>query len=140
MQTRQSMSLLDIQPSQLYISAPKLRQVQAWLRLDDMGCFEPVPIKELNGKIIFTDGHTRAFALYKLGANDIPVYWDTDDLDWEAYQICVDWCIAAGIRSVADLENRIIGAKLYVQLWHRRCAAMQAELAQQRRQTQSSKK
>jgi len=44
--------LLSIQPSQLYICEEKLKAVQM------KGIFKPVPIKKLDNKIIFTDGHS----------------------------------------------------------------------------------
>ena len=57
------LKLSDIHPSQFYISLEKLRQVEKWFRPDDLSHFEPVPVKRLNGRIIFTDGHTRALPL-----------------------------------------------------------------------------
>lgn len=118
----------QIQPSQLYISQVKLAGVYAWLKPDDLSHFTPIPIKELNGRIIYTDGHTRAFALYHKGVQTVPVYWDEDELDWEAYQVCVDWCLAAGIRRIADLAGRILDEEAYKNLWLKRCAAMQQTL------------
>ena len=76
------LKLSDIHPSQFYISLEKLRQVEKWFRPDDLSHFEPVPVKYLNGRIIFTDGHTRAFAAYRKGLAKIPLVWDEDELDW----------------------------------------------------------
>lgn len=115
----------QIQPSQLYISQAKLAGVHAWLEPDGLSHFTPIPVKELNGRIIYTDGHTRAFALYQKGVQTVPVYRDEDELDWEAYQICVDWCLEAGIRRIADLAGRILDEEAYKTLWLKRCAAMQ---------------
>ena len=72
------LKLSDIHPSQFYISLEKLRQVEKWFRPDDLSHFEPVPVKRLNGRIIFTDGHTRAFAAYRKGLAKIPLVWDED--------------------------------------------------------------
>jgi len=49
----------------------------------------PLPIKKLGQDVILTDGHTRALAAHLQGWQEIRVYWDEDDLDWEAYAICV---------------------------------------------------
>jgi hypothetical protein len=118
--------LLDkIQPTQLYINSGKLSAVQQAIGP------EPVPVKKLNGRIIFTDGHTRAFAAHLAGRKEIEVFWDEDELDWEAYQICVDWCLEEGIRTIADLNGRVIGAEQYETQWLERCRRMQEGLARE---------
>lgn len=121
------LSLEQIQPSQLYICDDKLESVK-----DNWESTEPIPIKKLNGEIIFTDGHTRAFYAYQKGLTEIEVYWDEDELDWEAYQICVDWCRDAGIFTIADLENRIVNQQDYEKMWYDRCRKMQKVLAEGR--------
>lgn len=51
------MKLLDIQPSQLFISEYKVKEVSRWLKFEKIEEYEPISIKRLNGKVIFTDGH-----------------------------------------------------------------------------------
>ena len=82
---------------------------------------EPLPVKKLASKIVLTDGHTRAFAAFLRGETSLWVYWDDDPLDWAAYEVCVDWCLAAGIHSVAGLQSRIISTEAYDELWLERC-------------------
>ena len=120
-----AMSLDELQPSQLYISEAKL----AWVT-EQGDAHEPLPVKRLSGRVVLTDGHTRAFATWQAGRRDIEVYWDPDELDWEAYEICVAWCRAAGIRSVAGLAGRVVPPEEYEVAWLQRCAVMQQELAQ----------
>ncbi len=122
------MPLDQIQPSQLYISTRKLTQVRAWWEPPRLVTLTPVPIKRLNGRVIYTDGHTRAFAAYQRGFTEIPIVWDKDELDWEAYQICVEWCMKAGIYTVMDLQNRVIPPEAYEYLWIERCRAMHDQL------------
>jgi len=129
--------LAQLQPSQLYISEAKLAHVLAWWQPPTLETLEPIPIKRLHGadgriRVIYTDGHTRAFAAYRLGFTEVPVVWDEDELDWEAYQICVDWCLDADIRTIADLKGRVIPPEQYEVLWHDRCRTMQDALARQR--------
>ncbi|TDT58389.1 hypothetical protein [Fonticella tunisiensis] len=128
------LSILDIQPSQLFISNEKLMAIYKWLNAKNDYNYDPIPVKYLNGKIIFTDGHTRALALYKLGFEKIRVFWDTDELNWEAYQICVDWCVNEGITNISHLDNRILDGEQYEILWYDRCRKMQAELEERRLQ------
>lgn len=127
-----SLPLTQLQPSQLYISEEKLARVLAWWQPPTLHLMEPLPVKQLNGRVIFTDGHTRAFAAYRRGFERVPVYWDEDKLDWEAYQVCVDWCLDEGIRTIAGLEHRVISPARYEDLWLNRCRAMQTQLALQR--------
>ena len=124
------MKLDRMQPSQLFISSAKLAQVMrdfGPLRPDSLA---PVPVKELAGKVIMTDGHTRALAALLAGLTEIRVVWDEDDLDWEEYDICVRWCEEEGIHTIADLKDRIVSPVDYQRLWLDRCQAMHDELEQ----------
>ncbi|WP_350343992.1 hypothetical protein PRVXT_000357 [Proteinivorax tanatarense] len=123
----------DIQPSQLFVSEQKLKNVYKWLN-KDINSYDPIPVKDLNGKTVFTDGHTRSFALYKLGAKKVKVYWDKDELDWEAYQICVNWCLKEGITNITHLESRILNDDQYRLMWHERCRKMQAKVRKRKSQ------
>jgi len=121
--------LTQIQPSQLYISSAKLTQVRAWGWPRRVEQLSPIPVVQLDGIIVATDGHTRAFAAYRAGLRAIPVVWNADELDWDAYRICVDWCRAEGIRTVMDLEGRVVDPPVYTELWLDRCHEMHEELA-----------
>lgn len=124
-----SIDLDRIQPSQLYISSDKLEQILQKLDPADPDCLEPVPLRELAGRIVLTDGHTRAFAAYQSGIRSVPAYWDEDDLDWEAYAICIHWCQEEGIHAIADLRQRVVSAADYDRLWLQRCRQMHRDLA-----------
>lgn len=126
------MSLDEIQPSQLYINREKLARVMEILESRDKDTPEPIPIKDLNGEMVSTDGHTRALAWYLKGHSEVEVEWEDAELDWEAYEICVAWCKHEGILSIADLEDRIIGSSEYQTLWLDRCRRMQEALAAKR--------
>lgn len=123
------MKLEKIQPSQLYISSEKLSEVMRAIDPVKPRAIEPIPIKKLGSRIIFVDGHTRAFAAFLRGCPMIPVYWEDEELDWDAYAICVEWCKKEGIRTIADLKDRMVSQKDYEILWYRRCEEMQQDLA-----------
>ncbi|MFC1878601.1 hypothetical protein ACFLZW_01685 [Chloroflexota bacterium] len=127
------MKLSEIQPSQLFISSEKLARV---LQDFSQSRNEPLPVKRLNDLVIYTDGHTRALAAYLFGLSEIDVCWDEDELDWQAYQICVDWCLGVGIQTVADLVGRVIPAHEYNIKWLARCDEMHTKLARQRQAAQ----
>lgn len=126
-------TLDELQPSQLYICAEKLAEVERSLGSASSGSMEPVPIKRLASRTVLTDGHTRAFAAFRQGWESVPAYWETDRLHWEAYRICVEWCHQEGIYSVADLRSRVVTADRYEVLWYERCRAMHERLTRQRK-------
>ncbi|MEM3751840.1 MAG: hypothetical protein QXM65_02630 [Candidatus Bathyarchaeia archaeon] len=100
---------------------------------------EPIPIKRLKNKIILVDGHTRAFAAFLHGFSQVPAYWETEELDWEAYEICLKWCEKEEIYTIADLKDRVIPHKDYEKLWYNRCEKMQKELEAKRKRKQIRK-
>ena len=102
--------LSAIQPSQFYLSEKKLEQVQ-------INALNPLPIKRLKGKIFFTDGHSRAFIAYQSGFEEIPVYAEEDDLNWDFYYYCLQTCEEKGILTIKDLENRILPESDYRKKW-----------------------
>ena len=57
------MELNDIQqPSQLFISSEKLSRIMAIFDPLNPESIEPIPVKAFRNQVVFTDGHTRAFA------------------------------------------------------------------------------
>jgi hypothetical protein len=126
-------SRLDhLQPSQLYISTEKLAAVLRDFDPARPEAMEAVPLKQLGDDLVMTDGHTRAFAAFLSGLQEIPTVWDEDELDWEAYRLCVRWCKEAGVRCVGDLVGRVLGPEDYERLWRGRCQKMHAGLAASR--------
>jgi hypothetical protein len=114
-------SLNLIQPSQLYINNEKLQSLIHKYKSIGNHLYPPVTLKILDGQIIFTDGHTRALALFLKDEKDVKVIWEKDDLNWDAYRMCVRWCKDVGIHRISDLRNRIIDSNAYEDLWIKRC-------------------
>ncbi len=111
-----------IMPSQLYISKEKLKNVMRYIYNKGVNSLDPIPIKKINNIIFYTDGHTRAFALWKLGFKKIKVEWETEELDWELYLICIDWCKNENISNISHLK--IISHNQYKKWWIKRCEDM----------------
>ncbi|MFX0003380.1 MAG: hypothetical protein ACFE9C_08820 [Candidatus Hodarchaeota archaeon] len=126
------MMYTDIQPSQLYISKEKLVKVKKIINPKDLSPLKAIPIKKIGQEIFYTDGHTRALAIYQAGFKEIPVIWEDEELDWEMYEICIKWCKDAGIYSIADLGDKIIEQKDYEILWYKRCDDLHKKLALKR--------
>ena len=125
-----TIQLIRLQPSQLYICREKLDVVtEAALRGEPS---DPIPVKELDGRLVMTDGHTRAVAAHLAGRDTLEAEWDEDELDWDAYRECVRWCLEEGVSGVVALARRIVPVDEYERLWIARCHAMQAELDKRR--------
>ena len=122
------LELRDLQPSQLYISEAKLAAVERWLDVSDLSSFDPIPVKELDGIPVMTDGHTRAVAALRAGLARVPLVWDTDEMDWRMYRACVTMCRRFGILSPQDLESRIISQEDYSAKWDAWCDRMQENI------------
>ncbi|MFW9957611.1 MAG: hypothetical protein ACFFCT_06035 [Candidatus Odinarchaeota archaeon] len=118
-----------IQLSQIYISSAKLESVMRIFEEGNENVLEPIPIKEIDGKLVATDGHTRLLAWFLNGHKEVDCEWEDTEMDWDAYRVCIQWCKEEGIQSVADLANRIISPEDYEVLWLERCRIMQEELA-----------
>ncbi len=113
--------------SQIYISKTKLRQVETWLNPQDLSNLSPLPVHDFgNGRLTLTDGHTRAFALWRAGVKTVPVAYDLDDMITCAlgqllYKNDIVWCERFGLTSIADLQNRVVCEADYAKLWNERC-------------------
>ena len=115
-----SVPLHDLQPSQLYLNGRKLALATEWFDFDQPN-YDPVPVVEMGGDLVLTDGHTRTFLAWVAGAKELRVRWDTDELDLVIYRQCVEWCKDEEITEIGDLAGRAVNADTFVEGWVRRC-------------------
>lgn len=113
-----------LQPSQLCVSAGKLRMCREWFEAGDGG-MDAIPVKQFMGRTLMTDGHSRAVMAHLAGMTKVPCYWDTDALDMIAYAADIALCLDAGIRSPIDLVDRIVPVKEYERVWRKCCMELQ---------------
>ncbi len=109
-----TLPIAQIQPSQFYLSQEKLDRISIDFDQQEL---EALPVKRMDGKVFFTDGHSRAFKAYQAGLSHIPIYYDRDELNWDFYRYCVQACQERGIFSIADLQNRILSKEDYQIHW-----------------------
>jgi len=124
MSKRFSVRIEYLQPSQLYISKDKLRAIRNEETLKSV----PVPVIDIDGKLVMADGHTRAMAAILEGHDSIIIEITDEKLDLEEYMECVKWCIEEGISTPYDLVGRIIDHEDYRVLWYERCECLHEEL------------
>lgn len=122
------LELLELQPSQFYVSQEKLERVMRWLDPGDLSSFQPLPIKFLFGRLTLMDGHTRALACCRAGLRRVPLVWETEEWDWELYRVCIDGAVERGVRSAADLEGRVLSGEEYREKWDGWCEQTQRAL------------
>lgn len=141
--------LTALQPSQLLVSAEKLRDVLDWWDADDP---DPEPLPYLkpvedvgldggdgeggavgeevptvgDGRVVLADGHTRALAAVLSGAETLPVVREPDreDLSMAVYRECVGWCVENDVRRPADLVGRVVSPETHQREWIDRCHSL----------------
>ena len=113
--------LTSSQPSQLLISAEELSAIQPSIKMETPDDLPPIPIKAIDGIMAMTDRHTRAYAACLAGMTTVPLIWDEDDLDWDAYRICVAWCLDEEIQQISDLASRVIDSQAFETFWLGHC-------------------
>jgi len=124
--------LASLQPSQFYLSVSKLGHV---LDTFDATRFGPLPVRTIGGNYTLTDGHHTAFVALLMGVSETRVWYDTDDMDWEAYERSVAECRTRGVRKLADLVGRLLTDRQYQEMWHGWCDEMHAQLEKERQST-----
>lgn len=118
--------LLTVQPSQLFISSAKYTAVDAFMQVQAASHnYEPIPVKYLDGELVFLDGHTRAVWLFHHEFFEISIYFDQDELDWDLMRTCVALCKRDHIRSITNLATRIIAPEEYEVKWYGLCRKLQ---------------
>ena len=123
----QYVPLSELGISQLYLNADKLSAVEAWFNPHDLSGLEPLFVHDFgNHRLTLTDGHSRAFIAYQNKVDKIPVRYDTDEIvtseiGMRLYKNDIAWCERFGLKSISDLETRIVTANDYQTLWIDRC-------------------
>ena len=117
---------IELGVSQLYLNQSKLENIKKWFTPDYTDLCAPLPVYDFGtGRLTLTDGHSRAFVAYQYKIK-IPIVYDTDEIviceeGQLLYQNDIDWCQRFKIRTVADLESRIVDSSKYHYLWIERC-------------------
>ncbi|MGT2756415.1 hypothetical protein [Streptococcus ovuberis] len=116
--------ILNLQPSQFYLSEAKLQAIEVWFNPQDLAGFEPIAVKYLDGQWIVVDGHSRLFVAYQKGLEALPVILEEEDWNWDFYRFCVEATKEKRIVSIADLATRRLPQDLYEVKWIGWCQAI----------------
>lgn len=115
------LKLCDLMPSQFLIDAKLLEDLLGDFNIEKM---DPVPVKEIDGVFMITDGHHRVCALDLKGFTEAPICEETDDLDWEAYRQNMKDCNQRGVFSALDLKDHIVTTEEFHLIWDGYCDAL----------------
>ncbi|MHA1610914.1 MAG: hypothetical protein ACTSYU_02580 [Promethearchaeota archaeon] len=126
------MALTDLIPSQLYLNREKIKALQDQINPFVLENIPPISIRKFGKNTVFLDGHTRAFLAYENGLQKVPVYWETEEYDWEMYEICIKWCQDGKIFHISDLKDQILDNHTFENLWIGKCQALRDELEKAR--------
>lgn len=114
----------ELHPSQLYISARKMRDVIEWFDFDDPE-YDALPAYILDENLTLLDGHTRAFVAYLGNVDSLRIQElddsDVEELNLELYRECIDWCQEEGVTDLSDLVGRVVSHTTYETEWIDRC-------------------
>lgn len=131
----------DCQPSQLLLSAKKLRGVLEWVDPDDFAS-DPVLVlpatdvprieaTAIDAPYVAIDGHTRAFVAHLCGVDTLEIrVEDERDVERNALEIyarCVEWCLEEAVTTPADLAGRVVSHETYLEEWVERCHDLDLE-------------
>jgi hypothetical protein len=115
---QERIKLSELMPSQFLIDETKLADL---LQNFDMSQFSPIPVKEIEGVFMITDGHHRVCVADLMGYGNIPVVEEIENLDWEAYRQNMRDCLSRGVSSALDLKSHIVPSAEYHAVWDAYC-------------------
>lgn len=127
MQTKTfKVNILDIVPQQHFLAQYKIDSISDYFKnTDDYGI---IYVIEYKNKIYLIDGHHRLYYLYKKGVEEITVVNEIDDNDSTLYQTLADEADQLGLKTIADLESRILSSqKEFEQHWIDKCQLLLLE-------------
>lgn len=109
-------------PSQWYIDAERIQSALGWFDFDELE-YDPIPGVYIDGELVITDGHTRAFLAFLGGATTLDMVQDPDrrELNRPLYRECVSWCRAESVTQIGDRAGRVVNRETFLEEWVSRC-------------------
>lgn len=124
-ETMQSVCLKDLRPNNWFISRVKLDRVRrAWSEGSQNG-LPPILVTRIDGELSLIDGHSRAYAAYENGKEDIDaLVCDLDHIEGSTalYRHIHRTGPLLGIETIADLKDRIVEPDEHERLWIGYCS------------------
>ena len=118
------LKLLDLRPNNWYINQEKLERVCAAWDNGEQEELPPVLVSEIDGELSLIDGHSRAFAAFERGETYINAdVCALEKIEGSSALYRHIHCEGPkqGIRTIADLRNRILPPEEHRHLWTGYC-------------------
>ncbi len=110
----------ELRPNNWYVNRAKLDRVREAWAAGTQSSLPPVLVTHIDGELSLIDGHARTFAAYEAGATEIPAEYETlEDIEGSTalYEHIHRAGPERGVRSIADLADRIVEPAEHEQLW-----------------------
>ena len=114
------MKRLELRPNNWFINRAKLDRVREAYRHGDMGILPPILVTYIDGEPSLIDGLARTYAAFEMGRSDInAVVKNIEDIEGSRalYEHIHREGPNHGIRTVADLGDRIVVPEEHECLW-----------------------
>jgi hypothetical protein len=115
-----------LRPNNWYINKAKLDSVRSAWRRGEHASLPPVLVTRIDGELSLIDGHARTYAAYESGASHIrAVFEELLQIEGSTalYQHIHRQGPDRGIRTIADLRDRIVDPDEHERLWIGYCRA-----------------
>lgn len=113
-----------LQPSQFLIDQGRLDALERCFTPQQVS---PIPVRRMDGRLVMLDGHHRACALLRWGADRLPIVHDEDgDVSLPLYRTCVAACWARGVLSARSLTGCIVSPQVFRRDWDSYCDELHA--------------
>jgi hypothetical protein len=122
----------ELRPNNWYINRAKLDRVRAAWASGDEDSLPPVLVTHIDCELSLIDGHARTFAAYEAGATEIRgEYQQLEEIEGSTalYEHIHRRGPELGVRSIADLADRVVDPEDHERLWIGYCEAWLAERA-----------
>jgi len=113
-----------LQPSQFLIDQGRLDALERCFTPQQVS---PIPVRYMDGRLVMLDGHHRACALLRRGADRLPIVHDGDhSISLPLYRTCVAACRARGVLSARSLTGCIVSPQVFRRDWDSYCDELHA--------------
>jgi hypothetical protein len=120
----ETLKLLVLRPNNWYISQEKLDRVRTAWNNSGQDNLPPVLVTEIDGELSLIDGHSRAFAAFERGETHINAeVCELEEIEGSStlYRHIHREGPKLGIKTIADLANRILPPEEHRRLWTGYC-------------------
>jgi len=113
-------TILELRANNWYVNQAKLDRVREAWSAGTQDTLPPVLVTHIDGELSLIDGHARTFAAYEAGAIEIRAEYESlEDIEGSTalYEHIHREGPARGVRSIADLADRIVDPDDHRRLW-----------------------